>query len=75
MCLKRKNIVSPEMVNIGFAAKQEVLTFQKVNKGNKQIQLLQFQMDCVVFLQEMTGKLIEIPLKVLDCYGNECFRS
>ena len=42
MCLKRKNIVSPEMVNIGFAAKQEVLTFQKVNKGNKQIQLLQF---------------------------------
>ena len=60
---KKENIVSPDKVDVGFAAKQVVDDAEKNKKASK-LQVYEFHQECIMFLQKMTEKLLErCPLK------------
>lgn len=60
---KKENIVSPDKVDVGFAAKQVVDDAEKSKKASK-LQVYEFHQECITFLQKMTEKILErCPLK------------
>ena len=54
----KENIVPPERVDIGFAAKQAVDEVVKDRKAS-QLQVFEFYQGCIAIWQNMTEKLLE----------------
>ena len=69
---KKDNLVSPDKVDVGFAAKQVVDTVLKEKKASP-LSVLEFQKECITFLQHMVGKLQErCPLKYATVKAMDC---
>ena len=69
---KKDNLVSPDKVDVGFAAKQVVDTVLKEKKASP-LRVLEFQKECITFLQQMVGKLQErCPLKYSTVRAMAC---
>ena len=69
---KKDNLVSPDKVDVGFAAKQVVDTVLKEKKASP-LRVLEFQKECITFLQHMVGKLQErCPLKYATVKAMDC---
>ena len=69
---KKDNLVSPDKVDVGFAAKQEVDTVLKEKKASP-FRVLEFQRECIIFLQQMVGQLQErCPLKYATIRAMDC---
>lgn len=55
---KKENVVAPKKVDIGFASKMAVQK-AKESKTVSPLQILEFQNECVEFLQKLASKLLE----------------
>lgn len=69
---KKDNLVSPDKVDVGFAAKQNVDIFLMEKKASP-LRVLEFQRECITFLLQMVGKLKErCPLKYATARAMDC---
>ena len=61
--MKKDNLLPPKKVDIGFAAKMSMQKMQSTKEATP-LQILEFQNNCLTFLQQLSRKLMErSPLK------------